>query len=54
MIKSRLADLIKAQKKMKKADKQIKRQLEEQMEKERRKEELKIAAARRVEEEEAN
>jgi hypothetical protein len=54
LIKSRLADLIKAQKKMKKADKQIKKQLKEQIEKERRKEELKIAAARRVEEEEAN
>ncbi len=54
VIKSRLADLIKAQKKMKRADKQIKKQLKEQMEKERKKDELKKIAAERAEKETAD
>jgi hypothetical protein len=54
LVEARLAALITPQKKMKEADQQIKKQLREQIEKEKRKEELKSAAARRVEEEEAN
>jgi hypothetical protein len=54
LVEARLAALITARKKMKEADQQIKKQLRVQIDKEKRKEELKSAAARRVEEEEAN
>ena len=53
-VKSSLADLIEAQRRMKKADKQIKKQLEENMQRERINDELKKIAAERVKSEAAD